>query len=135
MRRAWVFYDGSCGLCHFAVRFAAFRDRDGSRFRFAPLDGITARRELHEELRRACPETVIVLTPSGDVASRSDAVVYVLRRLGGRWSVLGTALSIVPRFVRDALYRRVAALRRRLFPPPEGACPVVPEDLRVRFDP
>ena len=33
-----LFYDGTCALCHGAVRFVLARDRDGSAFRFAPLD-------------------------------------------------------------------------------------------------
>ena len=33
-----LFYDGSCALCHWAVRFVLARDREGRAFRFAPLD-------------------------------------------------------------------------------------------------
>ena len=41
-----VFYDGGCALCHHSVRFLVARDRDGSRFRFAPIGGACFRSEL-----------------------------------------------------------------------------------------
>jgi predicted DCC family thiol-disulfide oxidoreductase YuxK len=40
-----VFFDGVCGLCDRWVQFVLPRDR-GARFRFAPLQGALAAREL-----------------------------------------------------------------------------------------
>lgn len=135
MGRESVFYDGTCGLCHAAVRFAARRDPDGSRFRFAPLRGETAARELGEAVRRSLPDSVVVRTSDGEIKVRSDAVLHILRRIGGPWATLGAIAAAVPRPIRDFGYRAVAAIRRLLFAPPEGACPVVPDALRSRFEP
>ena len=134
MDRAWMFYDGDCGLCHRAVRFALDHDSDGSRFRFAPLGGTAAQRELSEIDLTELPDSVVVLTPSRDVFFRSDAIVYLLRKIGGGWGLTAGALAIVPRPLRDLGYRLVAKYRRRFFAPPQGACPVVPVDLRARFE-
>ena len=132
--RAWLFYDGTCGLCHRAVRFAIAHDRDGSRFRFAPLGGVAARRELAGMSAAELPDSMIAVTPSRDVLFRSDAALYVLRRVGGAWALIARALAVVPRPLRDAGYRLIAKYRRRFFAAPEGACPVVPPELRARFE-
>ena len=46
---------------------------------------------------------------------------------------MSVAGRLVPRALRDALYDAFARVRRRLFPRPEQACPVLPEPLRARF--
>lgn len=131
-----VLYDGACGLCHRSVAFLARRDRDGSRFRFAPLGGETAAARLEGRAVGPLPAgTVVVLTSDGRVLLRSEAVLRALARLGGPWRAFGAAFRAVPRPLRDAAYRLVARLRRRLFPPPAGACPRLPAGLAGRFLP
>lgn len=131
-----VLYDGGCGLCHRSVAFLARRDRDGSRFRFAPLGGATAAARLADTAAAGLPAgTVVVLTADGRTLLRSDAALHALRRLGGVWRALAAASRAVPRPLRDAVYRLVARLRRRLFPPPEGACPRLPAGFAQRFLP
>lgn len=131
---AWIFYDGGCGLCHAAVRFVLARDRREV-FRFAPMHGGTYRRILSESVRRDLPDSLVLALPEGSVHVRSDALVRILRELGGPWKLLGILGSFVPRPVLDALYDMVAAIRGRLFPKPDGSCPVVPASLRDRFAP
>jgi len=41
---------------------------------------------------------------------------------------------VVPRPLRDRLYDLVARTRYRLFGREDEACPVIPEELRSRFD-
>lgn len=129
---AWVFYDGACGVCHAGVRFCLRRDPDGTRFRFAPIGG-AAWRALFPGGEG--PVGTLVLR-EGDAAPRvrSDATVGVLRRIGGGWGVAGALLRVVPRFVRDALYRLFARVRRALAPAPPETCPVLDPALRARFD-
>ena len=49
-----LFYDGTCGLCHRAVTFALARDPDGSRFRFAALQGARAHRDPDRVANQVC---------------------------------------------------------------------------------
>lgn len=128
-----VFYDAACGLCHRTVRFAVHRDRH-ARLRFAPVGGATWGR-LAEVDREALPDSVVVAAPSGEVFVRSRAIVQLLWTLGGAWRWLGGLLWLIPWPLRDLGYRAVAAVRRRLFRPPEGACPLVPAHLQERFEP
>lgn len=129
-----LFYDGSCGLCHGAVRFVLKRDKGGV-FRFAPLQGGTFQELVPEACRAALPDSLVLREPGGRLLMRSSAVAALLRRLGGLWRLAGALLWIVPRPLRDFGYDRVAMVRHRLFKKPEGVCPVVPQPLRSRFLP
>ncbi|HZT29585.1 MAG TPA: DCC1-like thiol-disulfide oxidoreductase family protein [Bryobacteraceae bacterium] len=130
-----IFYDGHCGLCHGFVKFALARDREGARFRFAPLQGETVRERVPENARAALPDSVVVLTSDGRLLVRSTAVLHVLRQLGPFWRLLAAVCILTPRAWRDWAYDRVAALRRRLFAPPPDVCPLVPAEWRGRFLP
>jgi len=130
-----IFYDGYCGLCHRWVRFLVAADRDGRMFRFAPLQGETFRSKVPEGIRAGLPDSVVLETAGGTILVRSDAVVSVLRRLGGSWRVVGAALHLIPRPLRDGAYDWIAHMRSRWFARPPDVCPVVPAELRKRFDP
>jgi predicted DCC family thiol-disulfide oxidoreductase YuxK len=129
-----VFYDGTCGLCHGFVVFLLRRDPNGA-FRFAPLQGETFRKEVPEAKRAGLPDTVVVVPPDGRILIRSDAALLAFEALGGGWAAFAKAARIVPRFLRDAVYDLVAASRRKLFRKPDDVCPVVPANLRNRFEP
>jgi predicted DCC family thiol-disulfide oxidoreductase YuxK len=129
-----LFYDGTCALCHGAVRFVLARDRDGSAFRFAPLDSDAFRRAVPPEARAALPDSLVVLTSDGMLLTRSDAVIRALERLGPPWPLLGRAARVVPRPLRDLVYDVVARVRYRVFGREPEACPLIPKPLRSRFD-
>ena len=128
-----IFYDGGCGLCHFFVRFVLLRDGHEV-FRFAPLDSDAFRTRVPQSHRGVPPETVVVLSDTGAILTRSDGVLYVLRRLGGLWRCVAAFLKIFPRALRNWVYDQAARIRHRLFRVPAEACPVVPERLRQRFE-
>ena len=111
-----LLYDGICGLCNRVVQFVLKHDV-AAHFRFASLQGDYARQILKrhaldpEEL-----DTVYVIeSPDAKPKSRSDAVISILRALGGFWRAAATALSILPRPVRDWGYNIVARNRYRIF--------------------
>jgi len=130
-----LFYDGGCGLCHRAVRFALWADREGRRFRFAPLGGPTFRAAVAEEERDRLPDSLVLKTREGALLTRSAAVFHMLDRLGPGFRLLAVLGRLVPRPIADALYDLVARVRVRLFARPPDWCPVVPAPLRSRFDP
>lgn len=129
-----MFYDGHCGLCHRAVRFVLDQDREGKLFRFAPLQGETFQRLVASEQRETLPDSVVVMTADGRLLARSEAGLHILRRLGGGWKVLAGVLGVVPRELRDFVYDFVARVRFRVFGRREDLCPVMPAELRTRFD-
>src|SRR5271156_164521 len=129
-----MFYDGHCGLCHRAVRFVLAEDREGKLFRFAPLQGETFQRLVALEQRKTLPDSVVVMAADGRLLVRSEAFLHILRRLGGVWKVLAVALGVLPKGLRDFVYDFVARVRFRVFGRREDLCPVMPAELRARFD-
>jgi len=129
-----MFYDGHCGLCHRAVRFVLAEDREGKLFRFAPLQGETFQRLVALEQRKTLPDSVVVMTTDGRLLVRSEAFLHILRRLGGAWKVLAMVLGVAPRGWCDLVYDFVARVRFRVFGRREDLCPVMPPELRARFD-
>jgi len=133
---ALVLYDGVCALCNGAVRFVIRRDT-AVHFRFAPLQGPTARAvlERHGRVEDVFDSIVVVLdldTRSEQLLERSAALRYVLRALGGPWRVLALLLGVVPRALLDWAYDRLARHRYRLAGRLE-TCPLPPPEKRERF--
>jgi predicted DCC family thiol-disulfide oxidoreductase YuxK len=128
-----MFYDGYCGLCQNAVRFV-IAEGVLTAFRFAPLQGAAFERLVPAERRKSLPDSVVVLTADGRLLVRSEAFLHVLRRLGGWWKILAAVMNVVPRPVRDAVYDLVARVRFRIFGRRDEVCPVMPPELRARFD-
>lgn len=126
-----VFFDGVCGLCNASVDFILRRDTR-QRFRFAPLQGETARQAVpREDIDRL--DTLVLLSPSG-ITRRSAAVVHILWQLPGIWPWVGAVLWLVPLPLRDAGYRFVSARRLRWFGQKES-CRLPTEAERERFWP
>lgn len=115
-------YDGDCGFCTRSVRFLLERDRKGQ-LRFASRSGDfgAAVRVRHPQLREV--ESLLWLEPSAGgerVLIYSDAVLAAAAYLGGIWKLLAQLGGLVPRVVRDPVYRAIAKVRQRIVR--GGAC-------------
>jgi predicted DCC family thiol-disulfide oxidoreductase YuxK len=106
--RSIIYFDGLCNLCDGFVRFILARDRHG-RYRFAPLQGETARLRLGDRFAGNEPQTVVLEEPKR-FRVRSDAALAILSGLGGIWR-LAAALRLIPRRLRDAVYDYIARKR------------------------
>jgi predicted DCC family thiol-disulfide oxidoreductase YuxK len=73
----------------------------------------------------------MVLIEDGQVFLRSDATLRIARTLTWPWSLAGVFL-VIPRPLRDAVYRVVAAIRHRIAGK-SNACEVPPPELRERM--
>jgi predicted DCC family thiol-disulfide oxidoreductase YuxK len=129
-----LFYDGYCALCHRMVQFVLRQDAQGTAFRFAPLQGETFKKSVSTVVRETLPDSLVVMAADGRLYIRSEAFLRILRRLGGGWKVLAGMLGVVPRGLRDFVYDFVARVRFRIFGRREDLCPVMPPELRARFD-
>jgi predicted DCC family thiol-disulfide oxidoreductase YuxK len=130
-----LFYDGSCGLCQRFVRFVVAEDARGTAFRFAPLGGATFQAAVDAPRREGLPDSIVVLTDSGELLVRSRAARHALARLGGLWRAVALLTAPLPAPLADLVYDAIARVRHRLFARPSDACPLLPPDLRARFDP
>lgn len=116
-----LLYDGVCGLCNRFVQFILRRDRNAT-FRFASLQsafasGVLARHGLNPgDLNTVY--VVVNLDYQGVnelILCRSDAVLFVLKQLGGFWYLAAFFLQFLPKFFRDFFYNTVARQRYRIF--------------------
>jgi predicted DCC family thiol-disulfide oxidoreductase YuxK len=128
-----IFYDGRCGLCHHVVRFVIAEDVDGTKFRFAPLQGSSLESFVRANERAGLPDSVIVRTTDGSLLTRSAAFVHILRRLGGAWRVIAVTVALLPHLLVDAAYDSIARIRYVIFGRRTNSCPVVSPELRIRF--
>ena len=124
-----VLYDGGCGLCHRFVRFAALRDPRGVH-RYAALQSATARALLERHGAPAGLDST-VLIDEGGLHVESAAALRILRRLRFPWP-LAAVFLLVPRGLRDLVYRQVARRRFRWFGAAHG-CPLPDPALRSRI--
>lgn len=108
-----VIFDGDCLFCQRSVRFIHRHDR-ASIFRFAARQSPVGERLLAEAGVGLAPNSMVLLDEDGTWL-RSDAVLRIAARLGPPWSAARILLP-VPRAIRDAVYRVVAAIRHRLTP-------------------
>ena len=114
-----VLYDGVCGLCNRGVQFLLKRDKRG-RLQFASLQSDFAAKVLGRHgLDPNDLDTVYVVVnhdrPNEKVLDRSAAVLRAWHELGGSWKLLSSISSIIPRGLRDLVYRFVATNRYRVF--------------------
>ena len=118
-------YDGACGVCHGAVRFA-LAELPQEDLSFEPMQ-----RDPQRDVARVASWELH--TANGIVLERTDAAIALLKACGGSWRLLGQVLACVPRRLRDAAYALLARSRHRLAPAPQALCPIVAPHLRARF--
>ena len=131
-----LLYDGVCGLCNRLIQFVLRHDHNDE-FRFASLQSPFAAQILarHGAIASDLNTVYIVLhhqDPAESLLERSDAAVFILRQLGGFWTITGNALAALPRPLRDWAYRQVANSRYRIFGRYES-CPIPSAETRRRF--
>jgi len=125
-----IYFDGYCGLCNGFVDFVLARDR-ARRFRFAPLQGTTARARFGDP--GDVDPTTILLEEAGAVFERSTAALRIITALGGFWRLAGL-LRLVPRFIRDAVYDWIARNRYGWFGKRDSCRLPSPEERAVFLD-
>jgi predicted DCC family thiol-disulfide oxidoreductase YuxK len=106
-------------------------------FRFAALESDFASKTLAKYgVASDVLNTVYVATnygqPQESILMRSDAVAFILRKLGGLWTIPGILLDIFPKRLRDWGYDLVARHRYQIFGKVD-TCPLPDEKHRHKF--
>ena len=111
-----ILFDGVCNLCNASVQWVVERDPKGI-FHLASLQSAAAREVLTEADPSIhidhLPDSIALVDEDG-IHTRSDAALRIARRLGLPYSLLWVT-RLVPRALRDTVYRFVAANRYRWF--------------------
>ena len=108
-----IVFDAQCVLCSANAQFVLKHDRR-EHFRLASMQGeVGAGLYRRFGIDPTDPETIILV--EGDAVRRdSDAVLAIYAGLGWPWRA-AAALRLVPRLLRDPVYRWIARHRYRLF--------------------
>jgi predicted DCC family thiol-disulfide oxidoreductase YuxK len=99
-----VYFDGYCNVCNRFIDFCLRRDRKRV-LKFASLQSQTAQQRLAPKYSSTVQ--TMVLEDEGRVYDESSAAIRTIALLGGVYRLMSVFL-IVPRFIRDGVYRWVA---------------------------
>ncbi|MBI3887410.1 MAG: DUF393 domain-containing protein [Opitutae bacterium] len=118
-RRPVLLYDGGCGLCNRLVRVLLKADRAG-RLHYAPLQSAPAQAYLRAQGLPGADFDSLVFVPDWNRPTekkyllRTDGALAACAEVGGGWRALA-GLRVVPRALRDPIYKVVARTRYALF--------------------
>jgi predicted DCC family thiol-disulfide oxidoreductase YuxK len=125
-----VLFDGVCNLCNGSVQFILKRDPQ-ARFRFASLQSEAGRKLMAEHGLDPDALSSVVVIEDGQAWKESSAGLRIARHLPGAWKLL-RVFKVIPRPLRDAVYRLIARNRYRWFGKTE-ACWLPTPELKARF--
>lgn len=126
-----LLYDGVCGLCNRLVRLVLKHDSQ-AHFRFASLQSAYAARILQRLALDPHDLDTLYVVEGEELVTRSDAVIVILRKLGGFWLAVAATLRVFPKSLRDWGYSVVAHHRYSVFGKYES-CPLPEKKYRDRF--
>jgi predicted DCC family thiol-disulfide oxidoreductase YuxK len=125
-----ILFDGVCSLCNSAVRFIYSRDPNAN-LRFANLQSEFGQHLLRKFNRQSDNLDTLILIEGDDIHTYSTGSLRIARYLRFPWSLF-RVLLILPRFLRDAVYKLVARNRYLWFGLLK-ACPLPTPELESRF--
>jgi predicted DCC family thiol-disulfide oxidoreductase YuxK len=108
-----VLFDGVCNFCNGSVKFIIRHDAKKT-FLFASLQSSAAQKILHDLGEEFNTIETIVCIHNHTLYTRSRAVLEIVRRMNGLWPLCYAGI-IIPRVMRDFLYRWIARNRYRWF--------------------
>lgn len=125
-----ILFDGVCNLCNGSVQWLISHDPN-AKLRFASLQSDFGQNILKKNNLNTLDFNSFILAEGEKIWLKSDAVLRVMRHLGGAWSWL-SVLQVVPTFIRNFFYDIIAKNRYRLFGKKDECWLPTPE-LRARF--
>jgi predicted DCC family thiol-disulfide oxidoreductase YuxK len=125
-----VLFDGVCNLCNSSVQFILKRDKK-NQFLFGSLQGKTGQAYLQQFQLPADTLNSFMLVEGSTMYTQSTGALRMLKHIGGLWSLL-YAFMIVPKFIRDGVYKLVAANRYKWFGK-QDACWLPAPGLKEKF--
>ena len=138
--RLLVVYDGECGFCNRSIRWLLRRDRK-DRLRFAAssdpaIAELLASHGVSASIASAGPDTILVFRNTGmpieELLVRSNAILACLKVLPQPWPAFAILLRLIPRPLRESMYRLIASQRYRIAGR-HTSCPIPTPDERRHF--
>lgn len=107
-----ILFDGVCNLCNGTVDFLLKWDRK-KQFRFAALQSETGQ-SLLLKYKIPIKTDSVILIKSNTIYTESDAAIEIAGMLPFPWK-LGVLFRVIPKKMRDKIYRWIAKNRYRWF--------------------
>lgn len=107
-----MFFDGECIFCSRAIKFFIKIDKEEI-IRYTTLQSDEGRLVM-DKLKIGKQMDSVALIDKGEYFIKSDVTFRLLGQLKFPWNVL-SALVIIPKFVRDFFYDRIANNRYKIF--------------------
>lgn len=127
---AVILFDGVCNFCNTSINFVIKHDKKNY-FRFAPLQSETGKQLLQQFEAGELPLDSIVLIENNKLYKQSTAILKIAKQLGGAYPLI-YGFVILPRFLRDALYKYVAKNRYKWFGK-KDSCMIPTKEIREKF--
>jgi len=125
-----LFFDGVCNLCDGFVHWVIKRDKDAKIY-YASLQSEFAQEFTTSTDLKVQDVNTVILYYQSKFYTESDVALQIASLLGYPWK-LAYPLTLLPRIIRDNLYRWVANNRYRWFGKKEG-CMIPTPELQNRF--
>ena len=125
-----ILFDGVCNVCNGYVQFVIKRDPKAY-FKFASLQSEEGQALLQKYGLPTDTLDTIVLVEGDRAYTYSTVPLRVVRKLHRLWPLL-YGFILVPTFIRNPIYRFVAANRYKWFGKKE-ACMIPTPEIRARF--
>lgn len=126
-----LFFDDTCALCSYWVKFIMNKDKDGSKFVFSPINSNLFKEAIPENIRKILPDSIIVLSPKLDLYFKTEAVCYILKELSGRYLLASFILNIFPLGFANFFYDLIAKNRKRIFK--KNTCEILTPEFSRRI--
>ena len=125
-----ILFDGICNLCNSSVTYILRFDKR-KKFRFASMQSDAGQKLISNfETVTELPESILLIEKQ-KVYSESTAALKIAKQLQFPISLL-YAFILIPKFLRDPVYRWVARNRYRWFGKKES-CMLPTEEMKERF--
>lgn len=108
-----ILFDGYCNLCSSTVQFILKRDKKRI-FSYASLQSDLGKNSLAAYGLSTTEIDTVILIENGIAYTYSTGALKIAKSLSGIWPLLYGAI-IIPRFLRDAIYKFIAKNRYRWF--------------------
>lgn len=113
MEKSVIVFDGECNLCNGVVGWL-LRTAHADFFDFVPFQSFYGQKILSDNgFNTSTLETVVLLDEHG-VHTLSDGFLRIVAKIP-EWQSLAFVLRLVPRFLRDGVYKIAAKNRVRWF--------------------
>ena len=113
LEKVILYFDGHCVLCNWWVRWLCKIDKKNIFF-FSTLERISESEKNRLPLENPKIDSVIVWDQKSPPKVEAEAILYIIKRIGGLWSIF-LIFKLIPLQLLNKLYRLIARNRKKWF--------------------